>query len=1292
MAKNYKNQKIKEREITQEMRESYIDYAMSVIISRALPDVRDGLKPVQRRILYSMYEMGLKPEGRFRKSATVVGECFVKNTMVLTKKGLVPIQEVKVGDQVYTQDGLRRVNRLYEMPEKPLLKVILDNGLSNIVTPSQKFKVLTPDWKFVWKEAKDLTRNDYLVIKTDYPEVNNLVKLNKIKENQPQYLNKNIAYLLGFFLSDGSISKDYGKKKDSRIRFSSAISRKILERVAAIFEKEFSYKPTIEVKNYKLQTKDGRLLDKKKYIVRINRKAINEFFVSNFSLEGVKAPTKKIPYQIFQSPPKVIFSFISGLIDGDGYIASSSKENYIQYGSVSEKLIDQLLILLQHQGIFGSKYVRKKSPEHLINGRKVKHRHKPYSLEIYGKNAIKLAPHLELTIKRKQIRTQRIVANEKEGKVGRSRFEIIPYAGRLIFGELSRRHLGGGWYQETNGEKFRMGIKHRAGCKIRYSSDLWERPLRKTQVLDWGIKDKLERIESPLFKFLEQIIQNKIYFLKVVSIRKAPSQKTYDFEVENDHEFIANGMVSHNCMGKLHPHGDQAIYDALVRMAQDFSLRYPLVKGQGNFGSIDGDPPAHQRYSEAKLSKIGQTMLRDIEKDTVDFVDNYDATGKEPQVLPAPLPQLLLNGCLGIAVGMATNIPPHNLPEIIDATIHLMDHPKATTKDLFQYVEGPDFPGGGVVFNKKGMIATYSQGRGPIVMRGKAEIKKKGKKIQILITEIPFQVKKADLVREFAELVKEKRLSGVTDIRDESDKEGLRIVVDVSQKAFPKHILNRLYKFTRLQDTFYLNTVALVDGIQPRVLSLKEILRLFIKHRQVVVTRRARFDLKRAKDRAHILKGLEIALKNIDSVIKTIRKSTSAKEAEKNLIKKFKLTKLQAQAILAIRLSSLAKLERDKVRSELSAKEKEIKELSAILKSKEKIKEIIKNELKEIKENYGDKRRTKLFSYEIKEIPKEHWIPDKRTIITMTQGGYIKRISPTILKRQKRGGKGVLGMETVRNDIVTHFLAAKTLDSLLFFTNMGKVFRTLVYEIPKQKRVAKGKQIGILLNLPSTEKVLSLIPLRKEYEDLGINYLVMATKNGIIKKTPFKDFKNVRKTGLIAIKLRKNDLLRAVGESAGKEQILLATKAGQAIRFQEEDVRPMGRATAGVKGIRLKRGDEVIGMEIIKTESKGKKVKRGKKHLLVIMENGYGKRTDLREYKIQKRGGIGLKIANTTKKTGKIVAARVLISQKDLVVISQKGKVIRTKISSISIFGRNAQGVRIMKLDKGDKVASIAII
>lgn len=766
----------------------------------------------------------------------------------------------------------------------------------------------------------------------------------------------------------------------------------------------------------------------------------------------------------------------------------------------------------------------------------------------------------------------------------------------------------------------------------------------------------------------------------------------YEMGLKPEGRFRKSATVVGETMGKLHPHGDQAIYDALVRMAQDFSLRYPLIKGQGNFGSIDGDPPAAARYSEAKLSKIGQIILRDIEKDTVDFVDNYDATGKEPQVLPAPLPQLLLNGCLGIAVGMATNIPPHNLPEIVDATIHLMDYPKATTKDLFQYVEGPDFPGGGVVFNKKGMIATYSQGRGPIVMRGKTEIKKKGKKIQILITEIPFQVKKADLVKEFAELVKEKRLPGVTDIRDESDKEGLRIVIDVSRKAFPKHILNRLYKFTRLQDTFYLNTVALVDGIQPRVLSLKEILRLFIKHRQVVVTRRTRFDLKRAKDRAHILKGLEKALKNIDSVIKTIKKSTSAKEAEKNLIKKFKLTKLQAQAILVIRLSSLAKLERDKVRSELSAKEKEIKELSTILKSKEKIKEIIKNELKEIKKNYGDKRRTKVFSYEIREIPKEHWIPDKKTIITMTQGGYIKRISPTILKRQKRGGKGVLGMETVRNDIVTHFLAAKTLDSLLFFTNMGKVFKTLVYEIPKQKRVAKGKQIGILLNLPSTEKVLSLIPLRKEYEDLGINYLVMATKNGTIKKTPFKDFKNVRKTGLIAIKLRKNDLLRAVGESTGKEQILLVTKAGQAIHFQEEDVRPMGRPTAGVKGIRLKRGDEVIGMEIIKAETKGQRAKRRKKYLLVIMENGYGKRTDLREYKIQKRGGVGLKTANITKKTGKIVATRVLTSQKDLVVISQKGKVIRTKISSISIFGRNAQGVRIMKLDKGDKVASIAII
>ena len=1281
---------IKPREITEEMKESYIDYAMSVIISRALPDVRDGLKPVHRRILYAMHEMGLKHDAKFRKSATVVGECFVRDTLVLTNKGLVPIQKIKEGDLVFTQDSLRKVIRLYQMPAKPLLKITLENGLSNIVTPSQEFKVLSEDWKFKWKKAKDLTKNDYLLIKADYPEIKDLVKLKRIEKNQPQYLNENIAYLLGILISDGSVSNDYGSKKLPRLNFAIGNKEEVAKKIATIFKQEFNYTPTIEVNYYQYKTKIGEILNNKEFNIRINRKAINEFFVSNFELEGLKAPTKKIPLKIFQSPSKIIYSFISGLIDGDGDI--KVKKHCIQYGSTSKYLVDGLLITLCHQGIFSSKYQQKLlKAGGCINGQIVKGRDKSYSLEIRGENASKLAKHLNLVSKKKRLRNQRILENGDIRRDCGFQYDIIPYAGRILFGELRKHHLGAGWYQDTNGNKFRMGIKHRAGCKIRYSSsDLWEKPLRKTQVIDWGIKNKLEKIGSSLFNFLDQIIKNKIYFIKVASIRKVAPQKTYDFEVENNHEFIANGVVSHNCMGKFHPHGDAPIYEALMRMAQDFTLRYPLVNGQGNVGSID-DPSeyAAQRYTECKLSKIGEELLKDIEKNTVDFVDNYDGTRKEPTVLPSPLPQLLLNGSLGIAVGMATNIPPHNLSEVVDALIYLIDHPKAETEDLFKFIKGPDFPTAGQIFDKAAIIQAYSQGKGPILMRGKAEIVEQEKtgRHQIIITEIPFQVQKSALIEQLANLVSEKKIEGIKDLRDESDKEGMRIVIDLQRNTYPQKILNRLYKFSDLQKTFHLNLLALVDGIQPRVLNLPDLLNYFISHRKEVVFRRTKFDLEKARERAHILEGLHKCLARIDEVIQTIKKSESREDAQKNLIKKFKLTQIQANAILETKLSALARLERKKIEEELKEVITKIKELSAILKSPQKIKEVIKKELLSLKENFGDERKTKVFVQKIGEIAEEDLIPAEETIITLTQGGYIKRINPSLYRIQKRGGKGILGMKTIGEDIVEHFLVANTHDNLLFFLDSGKVFKIPVYEIPEGTRVQKGRGLLNFLEISAQEKVLSLFPLGKKDEELGIKYLVIVTKDGIIKKTPLAEFENVRRSGLIAITLKKGDLLRAVQKTTGDEEIILVTKKGQAIRFREKEIRPMGRIASGVRGIRLKKGDEVVEMDVIQNWKS-----KEKSYLLVVTENGYGKRTDLKEYRLQGRGGAGIKTAKVTPKTGDLVASKTLTLEEDLIVISQKGQVIRTEIKSIPVLSRTTQGVRIMKLDEGDKVASATCI
>lgn len=760
-------------------------------------------------------------------------------------------------------------------------------------------------------------------------------------------------------------------------------------------------------------------------------------------------------------------------------------------------------------------------------------------------------------------------------------------------------------------------------------------------------------------------------------------------------KFRKSASVIGGVLARFHPHGDTAVYDALVRMAQDFSLRYPLIQGQGNFGSIDGDSAAAYRYTESRMSKIGEEILKDIEKDTVNFVDNYDATRKEPVVLPSPLPNLLLNGSLGIAVGMATNIPPHNLSEVCDACIYLIDNLKAGTTDLFQYIKGPDFPTGGQIFNQKEILTAYLQGRGGIIVRGRVEIMEKEKtgRTQIIISEIPFQVQKSSLVQQFANLVQEKKIDGIKDIRDESDREGMRIVIDLQRDAFPQKILNRLYKFTDLQKTFHLNMIALVDGIQPRVLNLAEMLNYFIIHRKEVVFRRTKYDLEKAKERAHILEGLQKCLANIDAIIKIIKSSANREEAQKNLIKKFQLTQIQANAILETRLASLAKLERKKIEDELKELQIKIKNLAAILKSPQKIKEIIKKELNFLKDSFGDERKTKVSIQKVGEINEQDLIPKEETIITLTQGGYIKRINPATYKLQKRGGKGILGMKTVSEDIVEHFLTVNTHDNLLFFTDLGKVFRLPAYEIPEGTRVAKGRGLLNFLEISSEDKILSILSVDSDDKNTGTQYLVMATKDGIIKKTNLSEFDNVRKSGLIAINLKKRDILIGARKSAGEDEIILATKKGQAIRFKEKEIREMGRTASGIRGIRLKKGDEAIGMDIIQAQNEKRKAQNSKEYLLVVTENGYGKRTELVQYKLQGRGGSGTKTAQINSKTGDLVSAKVLSDNtEDLIVISQKGQVIRTKISQIAKLSRSTQGVRLIRLDQDDKIASVACI
>lgn len=737
-------------------------------------------------------------------------------------------------------------------------------------------------------------------------------------------------------------------------------------------------------------------------------------------------------------------------------------------------------------------------------------------------------------------------------------------------------------------------------------------------------------------------------------------------------------------LGQYHPHGDTAAYDSMVRMAQNFSLRYPLVDGQGNFGSIDGDSAAAYRYTEARLAPISEALLADIDKETVNFMPNFDDSSQEPTVLPTRIPNLLINGSMGIAVGMATNIPPHNLTEVLDASMFLIDNKEADVNDLAQFVKGPDFPTGGVIYNEKDIITAYATGRGPVIMRGVAEIVEGKKGFQIIVTEIPYQVNKAELIIHIAELVKDKKIEGIKDIRDESDKDGLRIAVDIKQDAFPRKILNQLFKYTELQKAFHFNMLGLVDGIQPQILGLKQLLEKFIEHRREIVTRRSQYELKKAKDRAHILEGLKKALDHIDEIIKIIRSSASRDDAFNNLIKKFRFSDKQATAILEMRLSALAGLERKKINDELKEKKDLIAYLEDLLASPKKILAVIKEELKEVKEKYGDERRTKVIKSQLKELGEEELMPEEDSLFMLTRGGYIKRMQPEDIRSQKRGGKGLMGMATKEEDVVTQFFMANTHDSLLFFTNSGKVFQTKGYEVPETSRQSKGKAIVNFLQVLPSDLITAVVPISKDQKGA---YLFMITAEGVVKKVDMDAFSQVRKSGMVAIKLKGQDELKWVLSSSGKDQIFLVTSDGNAIRFKENDVRPMGRGASGVIGIRLEKGAKVVGADVVPSG-----VEKGLQ-LLVVMENGYGKRSDLRSYKVQNRGGRGIMTAKITPKTGKVVSAHVTSEEnKELVAVSRKGQVIRTQIEEISILGRATQGVRVMKLEAGDGLASVAMV
>lgn len=744
-----------------------------------------------------------------------------------------------------------------------------------------------------------------------------------------------------------------------------------------------------------------------------------------------------------------------------------------------------------------------------------------------------------------------------------------------------------------------------------------------------------------------------------------------------DKAYKKSARIVGDVMGKYHPHGDSSIYDAMVRMAQDFSYRYMLVDGHGNFGSVDGDGAAAMRYTESRMSRIAMEMLRDINKNTIDYTDNYDGSEKEPVVLPSRYPNLLVNGAAGIAVGMATNIPPHNLGETIDGVLALSENAAITTEELMEIIPGPDFPTGGLILGRSGIRRAYETGRGSIIIRAKVEIEQKSNgKETILIHELPYQVNKAKLIEKIAELVRDKKIDGITNLRDESDRRGMRVVIEVRKDANANVVLNNLYKQTAMQSSFGVNMLSLVNG-QPKVMGLKEMLYHYLEHQKVIIRRRTEFDLKKAEDRAHILEGLRIALDHIDEIIAIIRGSRSGEEAKPQLMERFNLSERQAQAILDMRLVRLSGLEREKIEAEYQELQVLIAELKAILADEAKIVEIIRTEILELKERFNDARRTEITSGGMEMIEDEDLIPVENSVVTLTHNGYIKRLAANTYRSQKRGGRGVQGMGTNEDDFVEHLMNTSTHDTILFFTSKGKVFRAKGYEIPEYGRTAKGLPIVNLLNIDKGEKVTAMIRVDSFDKDA---YFIFTTKTGISKRTPVSQFANIRTNGLIAISLREDDDLIAVRLTDGMKQVIIGTRDGMLVRFQEDDIRSMGRTAGGVRGIKLREGDEVVGMEIVEPGQE----------ILVVTEKGYGKRTTEEEYRLQSRGGVGLKTIQITDKNGPMVAVKTVDGSEDLMLITINGMLIRMDVNDISLIGRSTQGVRLIRLGDDELVATVA--
>jgi DNA gyrase subunit A len=1243
-------------DIEHELRRSYLGYAVSTLISRALPDVRDGFKPVQRRILYAMRDLGVGPGSARVKSAKVVGECFVSGTLVTTPAGLIPIERLNVGDTVYTQSGIRRVTEAYVMPEQPLLQVDMTNGATVTCTPGQQFKVLTDDLSIVWKNADELLPGEYVLSRSAQAQTAGYIETGGLT------VDEDLAYLLGFFLADGWVDRDRKRGYD-RLSFA-CNDLAILQKLQSIICRKFNIAPAIQER-------------RDMYYLRINASDLNRQMIDAFQLQNKYAHTISVPDAILRSGAAVVCAFVSGFADGDGSVHKD--KNVLVLTSVSAKFIRDLQTLLHSLQIHSQLFKYDKTVGQ-VAGKIVTQRYDTYVLEISSLSFQKLGEQLTLTHSVKSARLNTCL-HKKEFQAERA--QLIPYLGAKVIEEFRTLHLGGGWYVGIGGQKVRSGLRYEDGTKLRYHKQIAETfEVYFSTLIKLGIIQKMEAIGSAYTHLVNQLIADGITFSQVKAVRDAEAQVTYDIQVAEDHEFVANGLLVHNCMGNYHPHGDQALYGTLVRMAQDFSMRYPLVDPQGNFGSVDGDPPAAQRYTECRLTPLAMEMMEDIERETVDFRPNYDQSRREPIVLPGKFPNFLCNGGEGIAVGMSTSVPPHNLREVVDASIYMLDHSDATPDDLFKFITGPDFPTAALILGTKGAKDAYRTGRGRVVMQAQLQIEPMDNgKNAIVVTELPYQVNKSRLIEHIADLVRQKKVEGITALNDFSDKHGMRIVIELRRDVMPRRIVNFLLKHTALRQTFGIIMLALVND-QPKMLNLPQVINLHLAHRKEVIVRRTRYELGRAKQQAHILEGLQIALNFLDEIIALIRRSPSSEVARTDMCAQFGLTQIQAEAILNMQLRQISQLERQKTEDDYKNRLREIARLEDILVTPARVVRMIKDELRALRDKYGDERRTRILPTEADEITEEDLIPEEKTLVTITRDGYIKRVPVDTYRTQKRGGKGVQAANLKEEDQLAHLFMATTTHYILFFTNRGRVYRLKAYEVPQTSRQARGQHINNFIQTEPGDQVTAILPIK---DMTGTGYLLMTTEYGEVKRTALSEFANLRANGLNCFDIEEGDNLKWVRHTDGQQEVILVTRNGMSIRFPEGDVPERGRQAGGVRGIDIrdpktkKVADRVVGMDVVSPTSQ----------LLAASENGFGKRTDMAKYRAQGRGGRGITTMDITAKTGPLVDAVVVEPDDKLMVLTDKGITIRMDIGSIRAAGRSTQGVQLIKLGEGDRVCTI---